>query len=143
MTVYGQYIEVEQDDTRFRFWHLKLWHWVHNHTREWLIQKDPSHVHSSMKRFLQHYNVKIKKNIILYVFIFHICHCNIIWTEAKLRSIYYFVGDRPVHKLPFGPKCHELFVILYSIHANLSDHMFLLLYIKKRRRINQWERGWG
>ena len=58
------------------------------------------------------------------------CHPqNIIWTEAKLRSIYYFVGDRPVPKLPFGPKCHELFVILYSIHANLSDDMFLLLYI--------------
>ena len=39
------------------------------------------------------------------------CHPqNIIWTEAKLRSIYYFVGDRPVHKLSFGPKCHELFV---------------------------------
>jgi hypothetical protein len=54
---------------------------------------------------------------------------NIIWTEAKLRSIYYFVGDRLVHKLPFGPKCHELFVILYSIHANLSDDMFFLLYI--------------
>ena len=32
---------------------------------------------------------------------------NIIWTE----------GDRPVHKLPFGPKCHELFGIL----ANLSS----------------------
>ena len=31
------------------------------------------------------------------------------------------MGDRPVHKLPFGPKCHELFVILYSIFANLSD----------------------
>jgi hypothetical protein len=32
------------------------------------------------------------------------CHPqNIIWTEAKLRSIYYFVGDRPVHKQPFGP----------------------------------------
>ena len=46
---------------------------------------------------------------------------NIIWTEAKLRSIYYFVGDRPVYKLLFGPKCHELFVILYSIFANLSD----------------------
>ena len=26
------------------------------------------------------------------------CHPqNIIWTGAKLRSIYYFVGDRPVH----------------------------------------------
>jgi hypothetical protein len=58
------------------------------------------------------------------------CHPqNNIWTEAKLRSIYYFVGDRPVHKLPFGPKCYELFVILYSIHANLSDDMFLLFYI--------------
>jgi hypothetical protein len=54
---------------------------------------------------------------------------NIIWTEAKLRSIYYFVGDRPVHKLPVGPKCHELFAMSYSIHANLSDDMFLLLYI--------------
>jgi hypothetical protein len=32
------------------------------------------------------------------------------------------------HKLPFGQKCHELFVISYSIHANLSDDMFLLLY---------------
>jgi hypothetical protein len=42
------------------------------------------------------------------------CHPqNIIWTEAK----------------PFGRKCHELFVILYSILANLSDDMFLLLYI--------------
>ena len=47
----------------------------------------------------------------------------------KLRSIYYFVGDRPVHKLPYGQKCHELFVILYSIHANLSDDMFLVLFI--------------
>ena len=57
------------------------------------------------------------------------CHPqNIIWTEAKLRSIYYFVGDRPLHKLPFGPKCHELFAILYSIHANLSEDMFFFSY---------------
>ena len=62
------------------------------------------------------------------------CHPqNMIWTEAKLRSIYYFVGHRPVHKLPFGSKCHELFVILYSIHANLSDDMFLLLYIQDKK----------
>ena len=33
------------------------------------------------------------------------------------------MGDRPVHKLLFDPKCHELFVILYSIHANLSEDM--------------------
>ena len=64
------------------------------------------------------------------------CHLQyIIRTEEKLRSIYYFVGDRPVHKLPFGPKCHELFVILYSIHANLSDDMFLLLYIQDKKRV--------
>ena len=53
------------------------------------------------------------------------CHPQtIIWTEAKLRSIYYFVGDRPVHKLPFGPKCHELFVILYSIHISKTKNEF-------------------
>jgi hypothetical protein len=53
------------------------------------------------------------------------CHpLNIIWIEAKLSSIYYVVGDKLVHKLPFGLKCHELFVILYSILANLSDDMF-------------------
>ena len=60
------------------------------------------------------------------------CHPqNIIWTGGKLMSIYYFMGDSPVHKLPFGPKSHELCVILYAIHvhANLSDDMFLLLYI--------------
>ena len=35
------------------------------------------------------------------------CHPQyIIWT------IYYFVGDRPVHKLPFGPKCHGLYITL-------------------------------
>ena len=33
------------------------------------------------------------------------CHPqNSIWTEAELRSIYYFEGDRPVHKLPFVPE---------------------------------------
>ena len=62
------------------------------------------------------------------------CHPqNIIWNEAKLRSIYYFVGDRPVHKLPFGPKYHELFVILYSILANLSDDMFfVIVYLRQK-----------
>jgi hypothetical protein len=28
------------------------------------------------------------------------------------------VGDRPVHKLPFVPKCRELFVILYFASKN-------------------------
>ena len=58
---------------------------------------------------------------------------NIIWIEAKLRSIYYFVGDRPVHKLPFGLKCHELFVILYTILANLSDEMLFCYCISKAK----------
>ena len=31
-------------------------------------------------------------------------------SSASLRSIYYFVGDIPVHKLPYDPQCHELFV---------------------------------
>jgi hypothetical protein len=35
-----------------------------------------------------------------------------------LRSIEYFGGDRPVNELPFGPKCHELFVILYTTDQN-------------------------
>ena len=49
----------------------------------------------------------------------------------------YFVDDRPVHKLSFGPKCHELFAILYSIHANLSDDMFLLLYLRQKNEHKQ------
>ena len=62
------------------------------------------------------------------------CHPqNIIGTEAKLRSIYYFVADKPIHKLPFGPKCHELFLILYSILANLSDDMFFVIaYLRQK-----------
>jgi len=60
------------------------------------------------------------------------CHPqNIIWTEAKLRSIYYCAGDRPVHKLPFGPKRHELFVILYSIHANLSSTAYFVIVYQR------------
>jgi hypothetical protein len=62
------------------------------------------------------------------------CHPqNIIWTEAMLRSIYYFVGDRPVYKLPFGPKCHKLFVILYSIHAKLSSTTCFCYCISKTK----------
>ena len=58
------------------------------------------------------------------------CHPqNIIWTE----------GERPVHKLPFGPKCHELFVILYSILANLSDDMFfvVIVYLRPKNGFGQ------
>jgi hypothetical protein len=33
---------------------------------------------------------------------------NNIWTEAS-------DGDRPVHILPYDPKLHELFVILYFL----------------------------
>jgi hypothetical protein len=55
------------------------------------------------------------------------CHQqNIIWTEAKLSSIYYFVGDRPVHKLPFDPKCNELFAIV-------RRHVFVIVYLKPKK----------
>ena len=47
-----------------------------------------------------------------------------------------FVGDRPVHKLPFDPKCHDLFVISYSILANLSDDMFfVIVYLRQKQNI--------
>jgi hypothetical protein len=53
------------------------------------------------------------------------CHPqNSIWTEAKLRSIYYFVGEGPVHKLSFGPKCHELFVMLLSSFMTYHRHFY-------------------
>ena len=62
------------------------------------------------------------------------CHPqNSIWTETKLRFIYQFVGDIPVHELPFGPKCHELFVILYSILTNLSDDMFFVIVCLRQK----------
>jgi len=36
-------------------------------------------------------------------------------------------------KLPFGPKCHELFVILYLILANLSGDMLLVIvYLRQK-----------
>ena len=67
------------------------------------------------------------------------CHPqNSIWTEAKLRSIYYFVGDRPVHKLPFGQKCHELFAILYSIYTCKSvRHVFCYCISKAKIEFGQ------
>ena len=61
---------------------------------------------------------------------------NIIWTEVKLRSIYNFVDDRPVHKLPFGTKCHGIFVILYSIKptSKSDDMVFFKLTLPKAMR---------
>ena len=35
----------------------------------------------------------------------------ILYKPQKLRSIYYFFGDGPVHILPYDPQCHELFAI--------------------------------
>jgi hypothetical protein len=56
------------------------------------------------------------------------CHpLNIIWIEAKLSSIYYVVGDKLVHKLPFGPKCHELFV---NTCKSVRRHVFCYSKIK-------------
>jgi hypothetical protein len=40
-----------------------------------------------------------------------VCHPqNIILISASLQSIYYFVHDILVHKLPYDPQYHELFV---------------------------------
>ena len=46
-------------------------------------------------------------------------------SEAEVHII--FSGDRPVHKLPFGQKCHELFVILYTTDQKLlqSEHNWM------------------
>jgi hypothetical protein len=56
-----------------------------------------------------------------------------------LRAIWQFMdqGDRPVYKLPFGLKCHEPFVILYSIHANLSDDVFVIVYLRQKNEFGQ------
>ena len=35
----------------------------------------------------------------------------ILYGPQKVRSIYYFFGDGPVHILPYDPQCHELFAI--------------------------------
>ena len=56
-----------------------------------------------------------------------------------LRAIWQFMdqGDRPAYKLPFGLKCHEPFVILYSIHANLSDDVFVIVYLRQKNEFGQ------
>jgi hypothetical protein len=49
-----------------------------------------------------------------------VCHPqNIMKPEAEGHIMFW--GDRPVHKLPFGQKCHELFVILYTTDQNYSN----------------------
>jgi hypothetical protein len=44
----------------------------------------------------------------------------------KLRSIYYFFGDGPVHILPYDPQCHELFAI-YIYFRFKYKHIKLIL----------------
>jgi hypothetical protein len=39
----------------------------------------------------------------------------ILYGPKLLRSIYYYFGDGPVHILPYDPKLHELFAILYLL----------------------------
>ena len=63
-------------------------------------------------------------------------HCSI----SKVGFDLFFkpvVGDRPVLRLLFGPRCHELFVILYSIHTNLSDNMFCYCISKTKNEFGQ------
>ena len=66
-----------------------------------------------------------------------VTHKICIWTEAKLRSIYYFVGDRPVHKMPFGPKCHELLLILYLIHEICQTTCFFVIVYLRQNEFGQ------
>ena len=66
------------------------------------------------------------------------CHLQyIIRTEEKLRSIYYFVGDRPVHKLPFGSKCHELFVIFTQYMQICQTTCFCYCISKTKNEFRQ------
>jgi hypothetical protein len=59
------------------------------------------------------------------------CHPqNIIWTEAKLRSIYYFVGDRQfmdrdvTHKILYGPKrSWGPYIILWVTDRSINCHL--------------------
>ena len=39
----------------------------------------------------------------------------ILYGPKLLRSISYFLGDEPVHILPYDQKRHELFAILYFL----------------------------
>ena len=43
----------------------------------------------------------------------------ILYGSQKLRSIYYFFGDGPVHihVLPYDPQCHELFAMYIGSSA--------------------------
>ena len=47
----------------------------------------------------------------------------------KLRSIYYFFGDGPVHILPYDPQCHELFAIYVTFCHIVAVGIILRLYV--------------
>ena len=60
------------------------------------------------------------------------CHPqNIIWTEAKLRSIYYFVGDWSIN-------CHMAlsamnYLLLYTQYSD--DMFFVIVYLRQKKRV--------
>ena len=61
------------------------------------------------------------------------------------RDVTHIILYGPVHKLQFGPKCHELFAILYNFPMTSPDYTqylqichticFLLLYIQDQKRV--------
>ena len=48
----------------------------------------------------------------------------ILYGPKLLRSIYYLFGDGPVHILPYDPKWHELFVLLYFLSKIIMQGPF-------------------
>ena len=45
---------------------------------------------------------------------------------------------RPQNSILTGPKCHEVFAIVYSILANLLDDMFfVIVYLRQKKQFGQ------
>ena len=44
----------------------------------------------------------------------------ILYGPQKLRSIYYFFDEGPVHILPYDPQFHELFAIYFKLSYSVA-----------------------
>ena len=61
-----------------------------------------------------------------------------LYEPKKLRSIYYFFGDGPVHILPYDPQCHELFAIYIHIIVDLiCENGFRRIISHRKANINR------
>lgn len=59
-----------------------------------------------------------------------------------IHKIFYGLkrGDIPVHKLPFGTKCHVLFVITYIIFntcTSVKRGVFVIEYLRPKKKFGQ------